>query len=231
MTARWGASKSHTFKDYHTFKRAMDCYGVYQVDEEFLKKNNTYYLGKEDSENQTSASDDETLTETATTVPESAIETVPEPESIDDTVKSIIARFEGKNHEIELTDDIKTVAKLKGAIANKLNLVPKDTRIFRTGNGEEITKSGGTFYKNAGIKVNDTLEIQVRGRGGGGKVAKTTTKQAKANRVNTKVAELIHLMEEIATTLPQNIKEISVIGDMGRKVENLMKVINARGGA
>ena len=220
MTARWGASKSHTFKDYHTFKRAMDCYGVYQVDEEFLKKNNTYYLGKEDSENQTSASDDETLTETATTVPESAIETVPEPESIDDTVKSIIARFEGK-----------TVAKLKGAIANKLNLVPKDTRIFRTGNGEEITKSGGTFYKNAGIKVNDTLEIQVRGRGGGGKVAKTTTKQAKANRVNTKVAELIHLMEEIATTLPQNIKEISVIGDMGRKVENLMKVINARGGA
>lgn len=78
--------------------------------------------------NQTSASEDQTPRGAATTVPESAIETVDEPESIDDTVKPIIVRFEGNNYEIELTDDIETVPKLRGTIANKLNLMPQGLR-------------------------------------------------------------------------------------------------------
>ena len=105
----------------------------------------------------------------------------PEPEPIENTVRSVFFTFAGRRYEVDL-EDVKTLASLRGKIGNILNVAPKDIRIF-TGN-DEITRSGGTFCKTVGIVANSEFRVEVRGRGGARGTKATVKDRANKHKTN-----------------------------------------------
>lgn len=212
-------------------------YGVYMFDGDlsaFCCKNNVIICHGGD----TDSSDDDasSIPDSSTTTPATEQSSVPtttvpavvkEPEPVDATVNSITVVFGGENHEVNM-DGIKTLSQLRGKIGDVARVAPKDVRMFM--DGDEITARGGTHCKTVGIFNGSRIGIQMRARGGA-RVVKQSTKQVKQNRMNTKIAERVALMQDISQTAPMNVRNIPEVVAMGTTVQNFMTSLNANGSA
>eukprot|EP00438_Fugacium_kawagutii_P035296 Skav215244 [mRNA] locus=scaffold811:142200:143219:- [translate_table: standard] len=221
----------------------MTCYGVYEVDEQFLKMNNTYYLGKEDSENQTSASEEsDDYEETVTTVPvgEALVETITEPEDepagtswtttlvmkmADTTIHKDInvpptlsfSKFRKEVAEVfykDLPDKKKTASLMTG----------KDFILTVIGSGKIIDR-GNTHIKKA---MTDGCQVEVKLRGVGGARPKAVRNQGmvkdKTVKAKLKAEELNkELSQTVDLNADQKYKTIQA------KIEHM--VTKANGGA
>jgi len=218
--------------------------GSYQVSKHFLQTKNVIILNEDDGEERNpsasdgsdaSSDDASSIPDTSTTAPATEQSSVPttvpvvekEPEPVDATVNSITVVFGGENHEVNM-DGIKTLSQLRGKIGDVARVAPKDVRMFM--DGDEITARGGTHCKTVGIFNGSRIEIQMRGRGGA-RVVKQSTKQVKQNRMNTKIAERVALMQDISQTAPMNVRNIPEVVAMGTTVQNFMTSLNANGAA
>ena len=180
---------------------------MYQVDEEFLKRNNIYYLGKEDSENQTSASEESDVYEetdfASTAIPEGAL--VEETEDVTATEENVEPEDEPNatgwtlvlefamssvNHQKDLSiSPDANLARLRKSIAEVVFANhPKTTKKMMTGadlvlfamNPEKALGCGNTKVKTV---LTDGRHIRVTFRArGGARSIKPTKKDAKIEK-------------------------------------------------